>query len=155
MSSDLESDLRDTVEWGNRWLVSFNARKTQLVSFDWLSNSGVIDIKLEKAVLEEKSSFCLLGLSFTPKLKWGSYIISIAKAAFKKIGALLCSVEFLSPELVLYLYKSTIRQCMEYCCHVRSGAGKCYLNLLDKLQRCLCNVVDPELSASLQSLAHC
>ena len=48
--SDLESDLRGTVEWGNIWLVSFNARKTQLVSFDWLSNSGVIDIKMDKTV---------------------------------------------------------------------------------------------------------
>ena len=56
MSSGLESDLRDTVEWGNRWLVSFNAGKTQLVSFDRSSNSGVIDIKMDKAVLEEKSS---------------------------------------------------------------------------------------------------
>ena len=154
MSSGLESDLRDTVEWGNRWLVSFNAGKTQLVSFDRSSNSGVIDIKMDKAVLEEKSSFRLLGLSFTSKLDWGSYIISIAKAASKKIGALLRSVKFLSPELVLYLYKSTIRPCIEYCCHVWSGAGKCYLNLLDKLQRRICNVVGPELSASLQSLAH-
>ena len=57
MSLGLESDLRDTVEWGNRWLVSFNAGKTQLVSFDRSSNSGVIDIKMDKAVLEEKSSF--------------------------------------------------------------------------------------------------
>ena len=31
MSSDLESDLKDTVEWGNRWLVSFNTGKAQLV----------------------------------------------------------------------------------------------------------------------------
>ena len=71
MSSSLESDLRDTVEWGNRWRVSFNAGKTQLVSFDQSSNSGVIDIKMEKAVLEEKSSFRLLGLSFSSKLVWG------------------------------------------------------------------------------------
>ena len=27
MSSDLESDLRDTVEWGNRWLVSLMLEK--------------------------------------------------------------------------------------------------------------------------------
>ena len=133
---------------------SFNAGKTQLVSFDQSSNSGVIDIKMDKAVLEEKSSFCLLGLSFTSKLDWGSYIVSIAKVASKKIGALLRSMKFLSPELVLLSYKSTIRPCIEYCCHVWSGAGKCYLNLLDKLQRRICNVVGPELSASLQSLAH-
>ena len=109
---------------------------------------------MDKAVLEGKSSFCLLGLSFTSKLDWGFYIISIAKAASKKIGALLCSVKFLSPELVLYLYKSTIRPCIEYCCHVWYGAGKCYLNLLDKLKRHICKGVGPELSACLQSLAH-
>ena len=34
ISLGFESDLRDTVDWGRRWLVSFNAGKTQLVSFD-------------------------------------------------------------------------------------------------------------------------
>ena len=34
LASDLESDLRDTVDWGKKWLVDFNAGKTQLVSFD-------------------------------------------------------------------------------------------------------------------------
>ena len=33
MSLDLESDHRDSVEWGSRWLVSFNAGKTQLFFF--------------------------------------------------------------------------------------------------------------------------
>ena len=28
------SDLRDTVDWGKKWLVDFNARKTQLVSIE-------------------------------------------------------------------------------------------------------------------------
>ena len=39
------------------------------------------------SVLEEKSSFKMLGLAFSPELDWGSYIISIAKTASKKIGA--------------------------------------------------------------------
>ena len=43
------------------------------------------------------------------------------KTASKKIGALICSMKFLSPELALCLYKSTIRPCMEYCCHVGSS----------------------------------
>ena len=60
----------------------------------------------------------MLGLNFAPKLNWGSYIISIAKTASKKIGALICSVKFLSPEVALYLCKSTMQPCMEYCCYV-------------------------------------
>ena len=39
------------------------------------------------SVFEEKSSFEMLGLGFSPNLDWGSYIISIAKTASKKIGA--------------------------------------------------------------------
>ena len=58
----------------------------------------------------------MLGLTFSSKLNWGSYIISIAKTAFKKIGTLTGSMKFLSPEVALYLYKTTIRPCIEYCC---------------------------------------
>ena len=36
LASELESDLRDTVNWGKKWLVDFSARKTQLVSLTGL-----------------------------------------------------------------------------------------------------------------------
>ena len=49
----------------------------------------------------------MLGVTFSSKLDWSSYIVSIAKTASKNIGALICSMKFLSPEVALYLYKST------------------------------------------------
>ena len=104
--------------------------------------------------LEEKSSFKLLGLTVSSKLDWGSYIVSIAKTASKKIGALIHSMKFLSPEVVQYLYKSTIGPCMEYCCHVWTGTPSCYLDLLDKLQKRISMAVGPSLAASLEPLAH-
>ena len=110
LASELESDLRDTVDWGRKWLVDFNAGKNQLVLFDRSKSTGAIDVKMDGSVLEEKRSFKMLGLTFSSKLDWGS--------ASKKIGALIRSMKFLSPEVSLYLYKSTIRSCMEYCCHV-------------------------------------
>ena len=42
LASELESDLRDTVDWGKKWLVDFSAGKTQLVSFDQSNNNGSI-----------------------------------------------------------------------------------------------------------------
>ena len=107
------------------------------------------------STLEEKSSFKKLGLTFCSKLAWDSYIISIAKTASKKIGALIRSMKFLSPEAALYLYKSTINPCMEYYCHVWAGAPSCYLDLLDKLQKRICRIVGPSLAGSLEPLAHC
>ena len=121
--------------WGKNSLVNFNAGKTQLVLFDWSNNIGSTDVKIDGSILEEKSSFKMLGLTFSFELNWGSYIISIAKTATKKIGALICSIKFLSHEVALYLYKSTIYSCMEYSCHIWAGAPSCYLELLDKLQR--------------------
>ena len=72
------------------------------------NNTGAVDMEMGGSFLEEKSSFKMLGLYLSSKLDWGSYIISIAKNASKKIGALICSMKFLSPKVPLYLYKSTI-----------------------------------------------
>ena len=102
MASELESDLQETVDWGKKCLVDFNAGKNQLVLFDWCNNDGSVDVKMDGSVLEEKSSFKMLGLT-SSKLDWGSYIISIAKTTSKKIGALICFMKFLSAEVAVYL----------------------------------------------------
>ena len=138
------------MDWGRKWLVDFNAGKTQLVSFDWSNNTGAIDVKRDGSVLEEESSLKMLGLTFSSKLDWGFYIVIIAKTASKKIGALIRSIKFLSPEVALYVCKSTIRPCMEYCCHVWACAPSCYLELLDKLQNQICmELLNPRLIVEL------
>ena len=96
----------------------------------------------------------MLGLTFSSKLDWGYYIIPIAETASKKFGVLFHSMKFLSLKVALYLYKSTIWPCMEYC-YVWTGTPSCYLELLDKLQKRICRTVGPSLAASLEVLAHC
>ena len=71
LASELEFDLQDTVDWGKKWLVDFNAGKIQLVSFDRSNNNSSIDVKMDGSVLEEKSSFKMLGLT-SSKLDRGS-----------------------------------------------------------------------------------
>ena len=63
-------------------------------------------------------------------------------------------MKLLSPEVALYLYKSIIHPCMEYCCHVWAGAPSCYLELLDKLQKRICRTVGPSLAVSIELLTH-
>ena len=96
-------------------------------------------MKMDGFALEEKSSFKMF---------------SIAKTTSKKIGALIRSMKFLSPEFALYLYKSTILPCREYCFQVWASAPRCYLELLDKLQKRLYWTFGPSLAASLEPLAH-
>ena len=94
-------------------------------------------------------------MTFSSKLDWSSYNIFNAKTASKKVGALIHSMKFLSPEVALFLYKSTIQPCVEYRCYVWAGAPSCYLGLSDKLQKQICRAVGPSLAASLVPLAHC
>ena len=63
------------MDWGRKWLVDFNTGKTQLVLFNQSNNTDAIDVKMDRSVLEEKSYFKVLGLTFSFKLDWGSYII--------------------------------------------------------------------------------
>ena len=76
------------------------------------------------------------------------------KNSSKKVEQWSKSTALPAPEVALYLYKSTIRPCMEYCCHVWAGAPSCYLDLLDKLQKRICRIVGPSLAGSLEPLAH-
>ena len=44
LTSEFESDLGDNADWGKKWLIDFNAGKTQLVAFDQSNNTGSIDV---------------------------------------------------------------------------------------------------------------
>ena len=67
------------------------ARSGLLISIlgklNWFCLTGLITpvVLLDGSVLEEKSSFKMLGLTSSSKLDWGFYIISIAKTNSKKI----------------------------------------------------------------------
>ena len=61
LASELESDLQDTVDWGRKWFLDFNAGKTLLVQSN---NTGAIDVKMSRSALDVKDA----GLLFSSKL---------------------------------------------------------------------------------------
>ena len=97
-------------------------------------------MKKNGSVPEKKSYFKMMGLTFSSTLDWGSCTISITTAPPRKLGCV--------------SIKSTMRPCMEYCCHFWDGASSCYLEFLDKLQKRICRTVGLSLAASLEPLTH-
>ena len=51
LAFELESDLWDTVDCGRKWLIDFNAGKTELVLFDWSNSTDTIDVKMDGPIL--------------------------------------------------------------------------------------------------------
>ena len=121
------------MDWCRKWLVDFSAGKTQLL---------------------RKNHFlrCWACLSLLNCI--GALTLSLLlKTPPRKLDEV--SIKFLSPEVALYLYKSTIWHCIDHCCRVWAGAPSCHLELLDKLQKWICRTVGPSLAASLEPLARC
>ena len=77
MAVELESDLQGTVDWDRKWLVDFNAGKTQLASIDYLITLMLLMQKWMGLFLTKNHLLRNCGcLSL--------YIISITKTASKK-----------------------------------------------------------------------
>ena len=67
LASELETDLRDTVDWGRKWFIDFSAGKTQRVSFGWSNNTGAIDVKMDGAILEEIKLIIIKNVGVVPR----------------------------------------------------------------------------------------
>ena len=77
--------IYEILDRGKKWLVDFNAGKTQQVLFDWSNNNGSIDVKMDGSVLEEKSSLKMLGLTFSSKLDWVLALSLLLKLSPRKL----------------------------------------------------------------------
>ena len=70
------------------------------------------------------------------------------------IGSFYRSKKYLTPESILYLYKSQIRPKMEYCCHIWAGSSTTSLSILDRLQRRIKGLIGNELFSTLHTLSY-
>ena len=75
-------------------------------------NKYLYSVKMDGSILDEK--YCkILRASFSFKLHWMFYIVSVAKAISEKIWSLIYVRKFLSSAFVICLCKSAIRSCMD------------------------------------------
>ena len=107
-------------------------------------------MKSDKSALGEISSFKMVGLS----LFLLDLIRALTLSQLLKLpqSVLIRSMKFLFPELALYFYKSIIRLCMKYCCHI--SASSYYLDILHKLQKWTSRTLNPPFAASFEPLGH-
>ena len=154
VAASLDRDLEKVLRWGNDWLITFNDKKTKLLSLSRSRDDAFPSIHMGPSTLPEVSDLRLLGLDISTNASWEKYISGIAKSASMRVGCLYRAQKFLHPEAILYLYKATIRPLMEYCSHIWAGASACHLSLLDRVQKRIVNLVGEELGSSLQTLSH-
>ena len=100
MAADLEDDLCTVVEWGEKWLVSFNASKTTILSINRFRIPFLLFELMNDSELTESMKIRFLGLAFTNDFSWNPYIESIAKSIAMKVGSLFRVLFFLPPKSI-------------------------------------------------------
>ena len=107
---------------------------------------------MDGSAYEEKSSFKMLGLTFSSKLDWRSFIISIAKTSSKKIGA---------SKFVLLIFFLLRLLCISINLPYANVWNTVFISGLVPLIATLASyknkylrAVGPSLAASLEPLAH-
>ena len=126
--------------------------KLKIVSFDWPYSSGFIHLKIDGLFLK-KNHLLRCWDSFSCKLYWASYIVSIAKIALKKIGTLLYEFVLWSFFLLRLLFISiNLSNGLAWNTVVLCGLVLVAATLV-KLQKPVCRTVGFSLAFSVKPLA--
>jgi len=140
--NSFQSDLRAIEEWAEKWLVNFNAKKTQLMTISRKKSKSINDdITFVNESLIEVENIKLLGINITSSLDWSYHINHLAKRAGQRLGILRKARRILPPASISTLYKTKVRSIMEYCGPIWQNASKCALNKLDTIQRKVCHLI--------------
>jgi hypothetical protein len=163
VANTINRDLKKLADWASSWLITFNAKKTKVLTISNARDAAVGHPQLvfQGHRLPEEANITLVGVTINQHLTWGDHIKTIAARAGQRLGALLRCSHYLPPPALLAAYKNFVRSSMEYCSPVWAGGPSTDLALLSRIQRralWACGV-DPDNGRlcgqlSVQSLAH-
>ena len=108
----MQNDILALSQWSQVNKLSFNAKKTQLISFDYRSQNCITDIPV--LILDDHEIFLQksvvdLGLSFSSNLDWSKHISDRLKACYIRIISLRrCLPPHLHSQIKTKLYKTYI-----------------------------------------------
>ena len=101
--------LRAIEEWPEKWLVNFNAKKTQLMTISRKRSKSINeDITFVNESLIEVENIKLLGINITSSLDLSYHINHLAKRVGQRLGILRKARKFFSPASILILYKTKV-----------------------------------------------
>ena len=139
---EMQNDILALSQWSQVNKLSFNGKKTQLISFDFRSQNYITDIPV--LILDDHEIFLQksvvdLGLSFSSNLAWSKHISDRLKACYIRIISLRkCLPPHLHSQIKINLYKTYILPKLLYGSQVWSPNQK-DLSKLEQFQKNVSN----------------
>lgn len=141
------NDLQSVVNRVKKWLLNFTASKKKLLSFNHNREPNLFFISMTDANHQKKKRVFLV--SHIPSdMKLSDNIEQPARSSSREVVSL-CHTDIFSH----HIYKSTNRKSIGNCWHVSFVTSSMYLQILDKIQRQVCNFISFELSSLIYSFS--
>ena len=87
-AESLNADLQEIEAWANKWMVKFNAKKTQLPHIRRKASADVSVINFCFETFNQADFIKLVGIKISMNLDWSTHVESIAKTAGRSLGVL-------------------------------------------------------------------
>ena len=112
-AKQLNRDLEKIQKWGDKWKVTFNAKKTKEMIFSskCLNNSPPVMFNYNQ--IDRVNLHKHLGVYLTPSLDWAVQLHEVCLKANRKLSVLR-SVKLLSRQTLDQLYKLVVRSVIDY-----------------------------------------
>ena len=127
----LQKDLKNLVEWANKWGMRFNAKKCYTLS---INKSSTRHYELSNHILEEVSDNPYLGLQISNDLKWSIHINNVCNKANATVGFLRRNIRNVPENCRKTAYISLVRSVMEYGATIWNPNLKGDIDKLEKMQ---------------------
>lgn len=144
---DLQSDLIDSCNWGQGWLLEHNINKCKYIQygnvkydFEYKMINKDRELKTLTKDVEEKD----LGIVFEENLKFNKHITVTVNKANRLLEMIKRTFSFMNKEIFLVVYKTLIHSVLDYGSPVWNPSTKKYRQMLENVQRRATKIV-PEL----------
>ena len=132
----INRDLHRLSSWANKWLVTFNAKKTVFLQITRKVNPAPKPLlKLNGETIKEVVTHKHLGLTFNTTLTWSDHISQLVTKSSRCIGLLKRISRDVPRNCLEILYKSMIRPLLEYADIIFDGSSDTILKRLEDTQR--------------------
>ena len=140
-SQALQQDINRIEEWVAKWLITFNATKTESLLFSRKREKNTPALTMMNTRVEEVVDHKHLGIVLQQDAKWKNHILEITTKAKKKVDILRSLMHRLNRKSLEKLYLSYVRPCLEYGSTIWDNCTDYQKEELEKIQLAALRVI--------------
>jgi hypothetical protein len=132
----LQNDLTSLQDWKDKWQMSFNAKKCQVIRITPKNRPPLpTTYKLHRHTLDTVDASKYLGVTISNNLTWDRHIDNTIGKGNKTLGFIRCNIKDYTKPVKSAAYTSTVRPTMEYASSVWDPTNQKKIGNLEKVQK--------------------